>query len=398
MYQDRLKEAEEYYCKSIEISKTFKKKPFHLVQVYSEWCNILQTTERFPEFFSAMKACEKVLKEIEKENSSNRNFKSEWENLWTLYAYAYNAQGHFDKAGYYCDLLEKSDQTPTTVFNVTNIRASIFDARGEYEKALQQIDISVAIDPFYLYTRHRRIEILSHLENAPRTWEEAEKTILMTDSIRDSQFNAQLDELRTRYEVDKHIAEKERTHSYFLFALAGCILLAFALGIWIYYNRKVHRKNRTLAGQIRELIAQQELRDAELLNKTSFVRQEEADNDTLCPENRMDKLCDAIRNLILKGKAYRNPSLTRDYLVVQLGTNRELFIEAFMHCFRMSFPEYINSLRLKDAVILLQQSDTSIEVISEKTGFGTVRTFQRQFQKKYNLSPKDYRKAMQKSS
>jgi transcriptional regulator GlxA family with amidase domain len=62
----------------------------------------------------------------------------------------------------------------------------------------------------------------------------------------------------------------------------------------------------------------------------------------------------------------------------------------------MSFSEYINTLRLKDAVILLQQSDLSIESISEETGFGTVRTFQRQFQTRYGMSPKDYRNSTKK--
>lgn len=43
-------------------------------------------------------------------------------------------------------------------------------------------------------------------------------------------LNSQLDELRTLYEVDKHIAEKKRNHNYFLFALAGCLLIIIAFG------------------------------------------------------------------------------------------------------------------------------------------------------------------------
>jgi AraC-like DNA-binding protein len=40
---------------------------------------------------------------------------------------------------------------------------------------------------------------------------------------------------------------------------------------------------------------------------------------------------------------------------------------------------------------MLEGSDVSIAEISEKVGFGTPRTFQRQFTAKYNISPKDYR-------
>lgn len=39
------------------------------------------------------------------------------------------------------------------------------------------------------------------------------------DSIKDVEVNARFDELRTQYEVEKHIAEKERTFHYLLFAL-----------------------------------------------------------------------------------------------------------------------------------------------------------------------------------
>ena len=131
---------------------------------------------------------------------------------------------------------------------------------------------------------------------------------------------------------------------------------------------------------------------------TTIAQEEEAGDDGLCPESRMDKLCNDIRSLILRDKAYRNPGITRDYMIECIGTNRELFVEAFMLCFKMPFPDYINSLRLKDAVILLQQSDLSIDAISEKTGFGTVRTLQRQFQVKYNMSPSDYRKIVQNNN
>jgi AraC-like DNA-binding protein len=128
------------------------------------------------------------------------------------------------------------------------------------------------------------------------------------------------------------------------------------------------RKNRALALQIRELAAQQKFRDTELLNKTSFVQEKNISlpDDDLCPESRKDKFCIAIRDLLLREKAYRNPLFTRDYLIERLGTNRELFVDAFYFCFGMSFSEYINDLRMRDAIVLLEQSDLSIESISPK--------------------------------
>ena len=394
MHQDRLGEAETHYRQSIATAEKMSEKPFHFITAYLELCNMLQATEQLDEFFVLAKQTEAMIDQLEKEDPK-KDYTRAKHGLWTISAYNLSSIGEADKAEYYCNRIDSLiGGEGLGHVNILSIRASIAETRKDYVKALEYTNRAYAIDSIHLPTRRTRIRILSKVENAPQTWAAAEATLEYIDSTRTSAFNAKLDALRTQYEVDKHIAEKERLRNNFIFALAGCILLALALGIWIYYNRRIQQKNRKLAQQIDELTAQQELRDTELLSKATFIRIETTipDDDGLCPESRMDKLCNSIRDIILKDKAYRNPSLTRDYMVAQLGTNRELFVEAFMHCFGMSFSEYINSLRLKDSIILLQQSDMSIEAISETTGFGTVRTFQRQFQAKYGMSAKDYRK------
>ncbi|MBP3633909.1 MAG: AraC family transcriptional regulator [Oscillospiraceae bacterium] len=58
---------------------------------------------------------------------------------------------------------------------------------------------------------------------------------------------------------------------------------------------------------------------------------------------------------------------------------------------KISFPDYINSLRLDEAVRLLEHSDLSMEQIAEEAGFPTTRTFHRAFRKKYNISPSKYK-------
>ena len=394
MYQDRLGEAETHYRQSIATAEKMSEKPFQFIKTHLELCNMLQATNQLDEFFALAKQTEALIDQSEKDNPK-KDYSRAKHAIWMLSAYNFSSTGDADKAEYYCNRIDSlMGNDFVGHVNILIIRASIAEARKEYAKALEYANRAYAIDSFHLPTRRTRIRMTSHVESAPLTWAAAEATLDYVDSTRTLAFNAQLDALRTQYEVDKHIAEKKRMQNNFIFALVGCILLALALGIWIHYNRRIQQKNRKLAQQIDELTAQQELRDAELLSKASFVQIETTlvDDEGLCPESRMDKLCNAIRDIILKDKAYRNPSLTRDYMVSQLGTNRELFVEAFMHCFGMSFSEYINSLRLKDSILLLQQSDMSIEAISETTGFGTVRTFQRQFQAKYGMTAKDYRK------
>ncbi len=394
MHQNRLSEAEQHYRKSIEIAEKIDKEPFGLIGVYSELCNMLQATGRFDDFFDMAKQTESLLHKLSEKNK-HKNYNTDKMNLWTLYAFAYDFKGVYDKVEFYCNHIDSLyGRDIVSLGNTTYLRSHIWEARGDYSKALAYIDKAIEIDPTYTYARFTKIRILSGIENAPLTWSETEKTVEYIDSLRNISYNKQLDELRTQYEVDIHIAEKEKVRNYLYFTFTGCILLIITLGIWIYYNRQITKKNKVLAKQIKELQVQQEKADIKLLDKIS-IETEDADDD-LCPEKRKDQLCIAIRDILLKEKEYRDPTLTRDNIIERLGTNKELFIDAFQYCFGMSFSEYVNSLRLKDSITLLEESDLTIEEISEKVGFGTVRTFQRQFQAKYNMSPKEYRKAATK--
>ncbi|MDR3339513.1 MAG: hypothetical protein LBT25_05365, partial [Candidatus Symbiothrix sp.] len=269
MHQDRLDEAEKRYRQSIETGSKMDKQPDDLLDAYSELCNMLQVTERFDDFFLVAQQTESLLKQVEAKNPG-KSYKIAQSNIWTLYAFAYDSMGNFDQTEIYCNKMDSVNKSPVSMGNTTFLRAHIWDARGEYTKALAYIDQAIDLDPTYLHARYTKVKILSHLEKAPRTYSETEKTVEYADSLRNSSFNKQLDELRTQYEVDKITTEKERNRNYFLFALGGCGLLAIALGIWIYYSRLVTKKNRTMVVQIKELQAEQQRRDEEMLRKTTF--------------------------------------------------------------------------------------------------------------------------------
>lgn len=111
--------------------------------------------------------------------------------------------------------------------------------------------------------------------------------------------------------------------------------------------------------------------------------------------NDKDKFCIAIKDIFTKEKIYRSPTLNRNALMKRMNMNKHTFIKSFQYCFGMPFRECINRFRLKESIVLLEHSDLLIEKISEKVGFGTVRTFQRQFMTMYNISPKNYRKMRQ---
>ena len=58
----------------------------------------------------------------------------------------------------------------------------------------------------------------------------------------------------------------------------------------------------------------------------------------------------------------------------------------------ISFSEYINSLRVADAVVMLEEGQYGMSEIAERCGFNTLRTFNRAFSMVYNMPPSQYKK------
>lgn len=396
-------EALETTNKLLEEEYDDRENHYLLMEVYSNLVNTLHAQGKIDEILQLMPVWRKQLSIYEQ--VVGKPAISGLLQYYSYYSRICCTMEEFDKAEIYCDSLEQINFSPILVSDIWLFRGLICEGRQEYDKALEWIDKSIAKNSergelnASVVFMNIKARIMCKMGRGEEAWPLYTQISQLSDSLHSKEYNAKIDELRTIYEVDKITAEKEKNRNYMLFAFACCILLAVILAIWIYYNRQIAKKNRTLVKQIKELQVQQEIQNNEILNKTSFTaidNVEEEDDDHFCPERRKDQLCIAIRDIILKEKAYRNPSISRDSLIERLGTNKDLFVEAFQYCFGMSFPEFINGLRLKDAITLLEQSDLSIEAISEKVGFGTVRTFQRQFQTKYDMSPKDYRKLVQK--
>ena len=388
----RYADSEEHARKSIEIFEGLEYSHFLIPSAYSILVDALNYQKKWVETLKALKDWETFL-------DKTGNPIVEMCDFYWLAAIAYIDMKNFVKGEEY---LLKLDSMQANHFKQRQhsqdlFWAKILEGKQKYAQALDLIDASydnISKDVEILPVKAR---ILCKMGRGAEAYPLYERAIELRDSIQRTYVNIQLDELRIEYEVDKHIAEKERNRNYFLFALGSCVLLFIALGIWIFLHRKIRKKNRTLAQQIKELTALQEGQDNELLAKTTFIPEEESTetpDDELYTASRLDKLCLAIRDLVLKDKIYRNPAITQELVIETLATNRRNFSEAFEYCFKMQFKDYINFLRMKDAVMLLEQSDLSIEEIADTVGFGTVRTFQRQFNARYNMSPKEYKGAM----
>lgn len=99
----------------------------------------------------------------------------------------------------------------------------------------------------------------------------------------------------------------------------------------------------------------------------------------------------ALREIIGYCARHFDEELTLTVLAEELHLSKFYISHIFSNQFKMTFTDYVNSLRSTAACRYLCNTDKSITEISELVGFGTTRTFNRAFLKQFGKTPSDYR-------
>ena len=99
-----------------------------------------------------------------------------------------------------------------------------------------------------------------------------------------------------------------------------------------------------------------------------------------------------LNECMTKEKMYLNPKLTLDYLAEYVGTNRTYLSNYINHELKKTFFNYVNGMRLNDAIQLLMTTDSTLEVISERSGFNSLSTFRRYFIYVHKCTPSVYKR------
>lgn len=101
----------------------------------------------------------------------------------------------------------------------------------------------------------------------------------------------------------------------------------------------------------------------------------------------------AIRDIVNFCNENFQSDLSLETLEDALHLSRYYISHLFSHKLNIRFNDYVNSLRVSDACRLLRQTDLSITDICTRSGFNTLRTFNRSFMKQMGISPSEYRRA-----
>ena len=215
----------------------------------------------------------------------------------------------------------------------------------------------------------------------------------ITDMLKKEEQQSLALELATIYEVNEKEATIQRQgvllqrHEIALYSvLALLVSLGIIIGIDMYNRRVIFRKNVVLVKQM-EKNEQLEHQRQEALDAAAWQGGASPDECALFAK---------LEELMGREKLYRNPKLTRDDIVARLYTNKNALINALQKCANATFTDYVNALRLDEAVALMKkQPEMTIEHVAEQVGFGSAVSLYRQFKNKYAMTPAEFRKVLE---
>lgn len=94
---------------------------------------------------------------------------------------------------------------------------------------------------------------------------------------------------------------------------------------------------------------------------------------------------------------YKN-YISLDTVADELNLSKYYISRIFSNKIKIGFNDFINNLRIDEACRLLKNSESSITDIAYEVGFGSIRSFNRAFEKFMSCNPRDYQKSRKKST
>ena len=169
-------------------------------------------------------------------------------------------------------------------------------------------------------------------------------------------------------------------------AAALALLSAIAILLVVRSRKVFEQKTKTLTTLV-DTWAEQKQQESETVAKEA-EEEEEPQTDT---QENSNELFSRIVKLMEEEKLYTNEELSRDMLASKLCTNYKYVVKAIKDSTGNSITTFINDYRLGHASRLLRETDESIAIVAELSGFSH-RSLTRHFQAKFGITPSEYRR------
>jgi AraC-like DNA-binding protein/predicted negative regulator of RcsB-dependent stress response len=290
--------------------------------------------------------------------------------------------------------------------------AKMLIRKGQYQEAVQLLqqglDNSIqnrnAVHVFELYEHLSKTCELQHdYKNALKHYKSYHH---LSDSIFNLDKERTLNELRIKYDTEKHenevkqsalvLLQKEKKLQRLLFAFM--LVLLVLGGTYMSYYKK-HKLYLQIVKRNQEAVKREALLSMqidELRNKPDKTPAEKYGRTSLSDEKGME-LYQALENLMRNEHIYRQNDLTTERLAELLHTNRTYLSQVINKYVNVSFTHYINFFRIEEAVRILSDpdNDTPLKALSADLGFNSMATFYTAFQAAIGITPSLYRKKVQ---
>ena len=312
---------------------------------------------------------------------------------WGFLAHAYAHSDSPQKAKEYLALFDNSGYGKT--FMARRMIAPTQMALGMYDEALttyDEIERRMAGDTLnndyatILRSRAIAARTKGHIAEAlDFQTRYANLSKIVSDSLHASEahdYAARYHAQEQQLEIQEKQAEAERSYIVSL-AVAIVALLAIVFAIYFFRQKRiVSEKNRALVRMINGTPPEPEEEPEE----------EEEPEDQSEDKNESADLFHDIDTAIRSERLYKNVNLQRQDICDRFGISRHTLNNLLAeHADGLSFPQYVNNIRLEEALRLLRHETTmTVSAIATEVGF-TPANLREQFKRKYGMTPVDYR-------
>lgn len=264
--------------------------------------------------------------------------------------------------------------------------APVWKALGQWDKLLAidaEVDRRMGTDTLnadYAIVLKDRADAATARGQYPQALSYLNRYADLQDQLNTKRHETEAQEYAARYhalEQEQEIREAKaqsarKDNIILIIALAMLIVVAFSF-FSVRQRRSIVAKNHALVRMIREQQA------------AKTATQEQAPK----PDR---ELFNTIDKTIREEKLYTNINLQRQDIVDRFNIGRHSLNELFSaYADGQSFTTYINNMRMRDAIFLLQEDkDLSISEIADAVGF-TPANFREQFKRQYGMTPTEYR-------
>ncbi|MDL2240883.1 helix-turn-helix domain-containing protein [Bacteroidales bacterium OttesenSCG-928-K22] len=395
----RYEEAEVCLRESIELLKNTTNYLNILPNIYNSLITSLTGQRKYEEALNFSKESENVIHRFEDAIKSPQP--NAWYNIWIIYVDLFRQMNVPDSALFYAD---KVDSISGGAVKLYKQRGHILYLQGKYDEAIAMLDKAIEANPNGIEEENLKLMALIEQGKAKEAIDLYVKVIYKFDSIHEMNYSAQLDSIRTQYEVDKHIAEKEKTRNFLFTAIAFCILLIGGLiAVSILYRQKqlayrnLVRISQEWAGVIEVDKPEENVNDEDKNipqdNFIDAITENDSINETT-PDSTDSTIMELIEELMKEKKLYNNPDLTINTLSTELGISKRYISIAINKCTGKNFNNYINEYRIKEAIRIMSEPGSkkyTIDSIAYDTGFNDRQTFHRIFKQNTGITPALFR-------